>query len=143
GGGGRRILSLAARTAEIVSVNVTLAAGELGAGVAASASPQAFDEKIGCIRDAAGDRFDSLELQCHCPFVRVTGDAASLAEQMAPGFGISPEEALDVPLTLLGSVDELCEMILARRERYGFSYWIVPDDAMEAFAPVVDRLAGG
>jgi probable F420-dependent oxidoreductase len=143
GGGGRRILSLAARTADIVSVNVTLTAGELGAGVAASATPQAFDEKVSWIRDAAGDRFDDVELQCHCPFVRVTSDAASLAEQMAAGFGISQADALEVPLTLLGTVDELCEMILARRDRYGFSYWVVPDDAMEDFAPVVERLAGG
>jgi hypothetical protein len=43
---------------------------------------------------------------------------------------------------LLGTVDQLCETIEARRDRYGFSYWIVPDDAMEALAPVVARLAG-
>jgi probable F420-dependent oxidoreductase len=143
GGGGRRILSLAAREADIISVNVTLTAGELGAGVAASAAPAAFDEKIGWIRDAAGDRMDRIELQCHCPFVMVTSDASSIAERMGSGFGLSAAEALEVPLTLFGTVDELCDMVQARRERYGFSYWIVPDDAMEAFGPVVARLAGG
>ncbi|HSO95849.1 MAG TPA: TIGR03621 family F420-dependent LLM class oxidoreductase [Acidimicrobiia bacterium] len=142
GGGGRRILSLAARAADIVSVNVTLTAGELGAGVAASATPQAFDEKIGWIRDAAGERFETIELQCHCPFVMVTADATSIAERMGAGFGLSATDALEVPLTLFGTVDELCDMVEARRERYGFSYWIVPDDAMEAFGPVVARLAG-
>jgi hypothetical protein len=61
---------------------------------------------------------------------------------MAAGFGLTAAEALDVPLVLIGTVDELCETVAARRERYGFTYWIVPDDAMEAFAPVVARLAG-
>jgi probable F420-dependent oxidoreductase len=143
GGGGRRILSLAAREADIVSVNATLTAGELGAGVAESATPRAFDEKIGWIRDAAGDRMGAIELQCHCPFVMVTPDAASIAERMGSGFGLSAAEALDVPLTLFGTVEELADRVEARRDRYGFSYWIVPDDAMEAFGPVVARLAGG
>jgi len=143
GGGGRRILSLAAREADIVSVNVTLTAGELGPGVAESATPRAFDEKMGWIRDAAGDRFDAIELQCHCPFVMVTPDAASIAKRMGSGFGLSAADALEVPLTLFGTVEELCDLVEARRERYGFSYWIIPDDAMEPFGPVVARLAGG
>jgi probable F420-dependent oxidoreductase len=142
GGGGRRILSIAAREADIVSVNVTLTAGQLGADTTASAAPDAFDEKVAWIREAAGDRLDSIELQCHCPFTTVTPDRERVAAQMGPAFGLSPSEALDVPLLLLGSVDELCDTIQARRERYGFTYWIVPDDAMDAFAPVVARLAG-
>ncbi len=140
GGGGRRILSTAAREADIVSVNVTLTAGQLGADAAASASPAAFEEKLVWIRDAAGARLDSIELQCHCPFTVVTGDREQVAAQMGPAFGLAPSEVLDVPLLLVGSVDELCETILARRARYGFTYWIVPDDAMDAFAPVVARL---
>jgi probable F420-dependent oxidoreductase len=142
GGGGRRILSVAAREADIVSVNVTLTAGQLGADAAASAAPDAFDEKLAWIRDAAGDRLDTIELQCHCPFTMVTPDRETVAAQMGSTFGLSPREALDVPLLLLGSIDELCDTIQARRERYGFTYWIVPDDAMDAFAPVVARLAG-
>ena len=125
-----------------MSLNVTLGAGRLGADVTASATPTAFDEKIAWVRDAAGPRLETLELQCHCPFVRVTSDASTVAEQMGTVFGLSPVEALEAPLTLLGTVDELCEMVESRRARYGFSYWIVPDDAMEAFAPVVARLAG-
>jgi probable F420-dependent oxidoreductase len=142
GGGGRRILSLAARTADIVSVNATLTAGELGADTAASATPRAFDEKLAWVRDAAGERLASLELQCHCPLVMVTDDRPAIAEQMAAAFGLTPSETLDVPLLLLGTVDELCETIERRRARYGFSYWVVPDEAMEALGPVVARLAG-
>jgi probable F420-dependent oxidoreductase len=140
GGGGRRMLSLAAREADIVGVNPTLTAGELGPDVAATATPAAYDEKIGWIRDAAGARFDEIELQCHCAFVMVTPDTREIAGQMAAGYGLSAEEALDVPITLFGTVEELCDMVEARRDRYGFTYWVVPDSAMDAFAPVVARL---
>ena len=125
-----------------MSVNVTLTTGELGAAAAASASPDAFDEKLRWIHHAAGHRLPEIELQCHCPFVTVTPDRDAIAVKMAPAFGLTPAEALDVPLALLGTVDELCDTVERRRARYGFTYWIVPDDAMEAFAPVVARLAG-
>jgi probable F420-dependent oxidoreductase len=142
GGGGRRVLSLAARVADIVSVNATLTAGELGEDTAASAMPSAFDEKVGWVREAAGPRLDAIELQCHCPFVIVTDDRDAIGERMAGAFGLTAEEAIGVPLVLLGTVDQLCETIQERRARYGFTYWIVPDDAMDALAPVVARLAG-
>jgi probable F420-dependent oxidoreductase len=142
GGGGRRILSFAAREADVVAVNATLRTGALSAEVAATATPDAFDEKLGWVRDAAGARLDDIELQCHCAFTKVTSDAPQTLESMAAAFGVSPREAPDVPLLLVGTIDELCDAILSRRERWGFTYWVIPDTAMESFAPVVDRLAG-
>jgi probable F420-dependent oxidoreductase len=142
GGGGRRILSIAAQEADIIGVNATLTAGEISLETAATATASAFDEKIGWVRAAAGDRFDDLELQSHCAFAMVVDDRRAAAEQMAKMFQASTDDVLDIPLGLIGSVDELCETVEARRARYGFTYWIVPDNAMEAFAPVVARLAG-
>jgi probable F420-dependent oxidoreductase len=142
GGGGRRVLSIAGREADIVGVNATLTAGEVGADAAATSTPAAFDEKVGWIRAAAGERMDSVELQCNCAFVSIVPNGRELAEAMAPAFGLTADEALEVPLVLLGTVDELCETLEKRRERYGISYWVVPNDAMEPFAPVVERLAG-
>jgi probable F420-dependent oxidoreductase len=142
GGGGKRVLSIAAREADIIGINATLTAGGIGPEAAASATPAAFDEKIGWVRDAAGERFGDIELQCHCAFVMVVDDRRAVAESMAPAFGLSADEALEVPLVLVGTVDELCDTVEARRARYGFTYWVVPDEAMEAFAPVVERLAG-
>ena len=127
GGGGRRVLSVAAREADIVGINATLTAGELGDEAAATATAAAFEEKVGWVRQAAGDRFGDIELQCHCAFVKVAA---------APG-----REPPDIPMVLMGTVEELCDTIEARRARFGFSYWVVPDDAMDAFAPVVERLA--
>jgi probable F420-dependent oxidoreductase len=142
GGGGRRVLGIAAREADIVGINATLTAGEVGPEAAASATPAAFAEKVGWVRDAAGERFDQLELQCHCAFVMVVDDRRAVAEAMAPGFGLTAE-ALEVPMVLVGTLDELADTVAARREQYGFTYWVVPDEAMDAFAPVVARLAGG
>src|SRR5262245_6425228 len=136
GGGGRRILSLAAREADIVSLNATLRGGALGAATLASASPAGFDAKLAWVREAAGARFAAIELQCHCPFVEVGADGAERRRALAAQLGLAAEEAGEFPLALFGAAEEL------RRERWGFSYTIVPSDRMEAFAPVVARLAG-
>jgi probable F420-dependent oxidoreductase len=147
GGGGRRMLTTAAKVANIVAVNATMTTGQLDASVAATASPQAFDEKLVWVRQAAeaSGRSADIELQCHCAFVQITKSADqrdSMLRGMASVFGCSSEEARDIPLTLVGSTDELVETILRRRERWGFTYTVVPDDAMEAFAPVVEELTG-
>jgi probable F420-dependent oxidoreductase len=143
GGGGRRMLSLAARSADVVAVNATMSSGALDATVAVTASPRAFDDKLSWVRAAAGDRVDEIELQCHCPFVVVTDDRESVVRAIAPAFGSTDEDSLDLPLCLVGTVDEICETIERRRLRWGFTYWVVPDDAMEAFAPVVATLGRG
>ncbi len=142
GGGGRRVLSIGAREADIVGINATLRAGELGKEAAASVTPSAFDEKVRWVRDAAGERIDDIELQCHCAVVMIVPNRSEIAAQLGPAFGLDPDEALDVPITLIGTVDELCAALEERRRRYGISYWVVPDDAMEPFAPVVENLAG-
>ena len=144
GAGGKRMLSFAAREADIVAVNATMTAGALDASVAATASPAAFDEKISWVRAAAtaAGRVDEIELQCHCPLVTLTDDRASLLDALAPAFGCPSADAADIPLTMVGTIDEMCEAIVCRRDRWGFTYTIVPDDAMETFAPVVAELAG-
>lgn len=142
GGGGRNVLTLAAREADIVGFNTNLSAGRIGPEVARSALAARFAERVAWVRQAAGRRFDDLELQCHTSFCLVGADRRATAAAMAPAFGITAEEALDVPVALVGSVEEICDTLEQRRERYGFSYWAVPGDACAAFAPVVARLAG-
>jgi probable F420-dependent oxidoreductase len=144
GGGGKRMLSFAAREADIVAVNATMKAGALDASVAATANPAAYDEKIAWVRDAAttAGRVDAIELQCHCPFVNVSDDQKSMLEALAPAFGCSPADAIDIPFAMVGTIAEMCEAVVRRRDRWGFTYTIVPDDAMEAFAPVVAELSG-
>ncbi|HUQ38669.1 MAG TPA: TIGR03621 family F420-dependent LLM class oxidoreductase [Acidimicrobiales bacterium] len=142
GGGGQKVLSIAAREADIIGVNPNLAAGRVGPEVAASAVAERYRERIDWIKQAAGARFDDIELQSLCFFVQVVPNRDEVIAQMAPLFNLSPEEAAEVPMTLVGTVEEICDTIEQRREEYGFSYWVVHDPEIESFAPVVERLAG-
>ena len=63
------------------------------------------------------------------------------AARTATMLGLPGEDALELPIVLIGTADELCERLLERRERWGFTNIVVPGEAMESFAPVVARLA--
>jgi probable F420-dependent oxidoreductase len=142
GGGGRRVLELAARRADIVGVNPNLGSGAVDSSTARSAVATLYDERIAWIRNAAGERFDALELQALTFLVSVGGNPVELAHQMAPALGITEDDARSVPIALVGSVEQICEQLLERRERWGLSYWVVHEPEMDDFAPVVARLAG-
>jgi probable F420-dependent oxidoreductase len=140
GGGGRKVLGAAAWFASIIGVNPEMTSGVAGVEAAKTAVAERYLERIGWIREAAGDRFASIELQVLGQIERITGDRHTVAAQLAPAFGLSPDEALEMPIVLVGTVDEICADLVARREIYGFSYIVVHD--LDAFAPVVARLAG-
>jgi probable F420-dependent oxidoreductase len=142
GGGGKKVLSIAAREADIIGVNPNLGAGYVGPEVAASSKGDLYRERLQWIRDAAGDRFDDLELQCLTFMVQFTDDRDQAYENIAPLFGLTADEAKDVPLALAGTVDQMVEMLEQRREEYGFSYVVVHEPEMEQFGEVVARLAG-
>ena len=127
-GSGKRLLSLAAREADIVAL-----------GVGPDATEEAVAEKIGWLRDAAGERFEKLELNLNLMMVgeqmprwiaaQFGADAAALARSGA------------VPV-LTGATDQMCDTLQRRRETLGISYIVVSDELMDALAPVVERLAG-
>lgn len=141
GGGGKRVLTVAAEQADIVGVNTSLASGEKGGDMASQASFDHYDRCLAWVRQAAGHRFDSLELQIVAFAVNVVGSRRAAA-RTASMLGFPGEEALELPVVLLGTEDELCERLVERREKWGFSNVVVPGEAMEVFAPVVARLAG-
>ena len=142
GGGGRSLLTLAGREADIIGLNIDLRSGRIDDSSGPTATAEATDEKLRWIRDAAGDRFDEIELQVRIHLALVTDDVLAVAEAMSPAFGLTPEQGLETPHALAGSVDQIVETCLARRERYGISMIGLSLDAMEMMAPVVARLAG-
>ena len=142
GGGGPRVLALAAREADIVGINVNLAVGVIDDRAGPNATEDATQAKVDVIREAAGERFDALELQVRVHAVVVTDDRQGMAKLMAPALGISPAAALASPHALAGSPEEIADDLLARRERWGISYITVSLDALDAMAPVVSMLAG-
>jgi probable F420-dependent oxidoreductase len=142
GGGSPKILRLAGELADIVSLNFNNAAGKLGSGSVASATLSATLEKLEWVRAGAGARYDDIELEVAAYFVAVQDDPSAAVEAMAARFGVSTEELLEHPHALLGSVDAICERLQRRRDELGISYINVAQRNMDAFAPVVARLAG-
>ncbi|MSO38221.1 MAG: TIGR03621 family F420-dependent LLM class oxidoreductase [Acidimicrobiia bacterium] len=142
GGGGPKLLRLAGREADIVGINPNLRAGAITNDAASDSVAANIDNKVGWIREGAGDRFDDLTLQIRYFFARVTDDRQGLAEAMAPAFGLTAQEALDSGISLVGTVEEICDILLERRERWGVSSIVIGDDEVDTFAPIVAALAG-
>ncbi|MEM7273029.1 MAG: LLM class F420-dependent oxidoreductase [Actinomycetota bacterium] len=142
GGGGPRFLRLAGQHADIVGINPNLAAGAITPEIGSDATAERYEEKLSWVREGAGERFEDIELQVRTFFVIVTDDRAGTVEALAPGVGLTPEQALASPLALVGSPSQIAEDLRERRERFGFSYVVVGQDQYEAFAPVVAELAG-
>ncbi|HEX6310648.1 MAG TPA: LLM class flavin-dependent oxidoreductase, partial [Acidimicrobiia bacterium] len=142
GGGGERLLKLAAREADIVGINPNLREGAVTNDAVQDTLAAMTKQKVEWVREGAGSRFGDLELQIRYFVAAITDDRRGLAEAMAGGFGLSADEALESGVACVGTVDEVCDLLQARREEWGVSYVVVGDDQFEAFAPVVDRLAG-
>lgn len=140
GGGSKRILSVAGREGDIVGI--TTRARPDGSKDTTDNTAAATAQKIAWVREAAGGRFAAIELNVIVSDVHVTDDRAGTAERVGAQYGLTPEDVLESPQILIGSVDEMVERLQERRERYGFSYIVVAEPNMEALAPVVARLAG-
>jgi len=146
GGGSRKILEFAGREADIVSLNFNNRAGMLGPDGMASGLAAATASKIDWIKQGAGSRFGDIELEIGAYNTIITDQQQPTAAAIGEALGMSAGDILDHPHCLIGSVDYICEELERRREAYGISYVAVLDDGennmVEAFAPVVARLAG-
>jgi probable F420-dependent oxidoreductase len=143
GGGGQRMLTLAARRADIVGVNPAVRSGRTDAAAAQDGAAAVTDRKLEWVRDAAGSRYDDIEINMLIFACVVTDDRASVIEAMAPLFGVPPDIVGDHPHAWVGTVAQICDDLAARRERWDASYLVVQGpEAMDAAAPIVARLAG-
>jgi probable F420-dependent oxidoreductase len=146
GGGGRRVLSLAGREANIVSLAPRL--GKDGRGDPTSITLAATVEKIGWVRESAGDRFGDLELNVYPSMSEVIvtdhprQEVARVRDKLRERTGqdVSEDELLESPHIFVGSIDGLAEKFRALRERLGISSLML--DGIDELAPVVERLAG-
>ena len=138
------MLALAAREADIVGIlPKALPDGTISEEIT-ERLPATMAQKVEWVRQAAGERFHKLELNMVIAPV-FTEQRRQRAEQLARerGWsGIAAEDILDMPSIFIGTPDQIVEDLLRRRERFGFSYFVVSDTNMEAFAPVVSHLAG-
>ena len=146
GGGGRRTLGLAGREADIVGLAPRVLPN--AAVDAASLTLAATREKIGWVRDAAGDRFDSLEFNIYPSTWPVTvtddlrGEARRVIDELRSRTGIelTEDEVIDSPHLFIGSIDRLVEKFLQLREELGVSSIMLGD--VDELTPVLERLVG-
>jgi probable F420-dependent oxidoreductase len=140
GGGGKRLLSVAAREADIVGL---LSRARPGGGIDwAEGTEEALARKVGWVRGAAGDRLDQIELALLLQGTAVTDRPQAAAAELAPAFDLTVEQVLASTEFAIGSVDQIVERLCRFRAEYGISYVTVMTESAEAFAPVVARLAG-
>jgi probable F420-dependent oxidoreductase len=144
GGGRRRVLSLAGRTADIVGILTTSVATGTVVDDAEERLAAAVAQKLEWVREGAGSRFVEIELSL-IPTLRFDEDRERAAGELiaARGWrGVTPADVLAMPSVLIGSVSAVAEQMEERRARYGFSYYVVSDRQLDAVAPLVARLAG-
>ena len=144
GAGKKRMLRLAGREADIVGLlTSSVASGTLSSDPTERLA-KAVKEKLSWVQEGAGERYGQIELSL-CPTFILAEDR----EQQAQNYitqnrwsDISVADVLEMPSVFMGTVDQIVADMIHRREQYGFSYYIIADDQMEAFAPIVAKLAG-
>ncbi|MBL7496712.1 TIGR03621 family F420-dependent LLM class oxidoreductase [Frankia sp. CNm7] len=152
GGGGRRLLSVAGRQADIVQIMPRISGGTSSAE-SQPFTAETYDEKVGWIRAAAGDRFGEIELGAQLLTVTITDDpdegfdaffARFTRLMQSRGSAVpSKDELRSSPLVAVGPLDEVCAKLLDTRDRFGISYFSAPLGATpESLAPVIERLSG-
>jgi probable F420-dependent oxidoreductase len=139
GAGGKRLLSVAAKMADIVGIAPP--AGKDG-GIDMDIGAATVQRQVDHLRAEAGDRFDQIELQMLNQALEVTDNPASTIAEKAAAWNVSEEVIADSPHVLFGTMESMIETLYERRERYGFSYYVVRPPVMEQFAPIVAKLTG-
>ncbi|MCX4536614.1 LLM class F420-dependent oxidoreductase [Streptomyces sp. NBC_01669] len=140
GGNGDRVLRLAAQFAEIVAF--TGAVGDRNGTLTPLTAGQ-LDERVAAYRRFAAGRESPAELNLLIQYVRATRDRRAAVREVLPKTPhLDEDQALALPLFTVGTVRQMAEQLREQRERYGFSYLAVLEPNMEAFAPVLQELAG-
>ena len=134
--------NLVVELADIVSVNFNNSGGVVGAGSITSSTEEETAKKIQWIRDGAADRFAELELETATYFISIDGRSQITPDQVMARTGMDLATLKRFPHAAVGSVDEVCEELQRRREEFGFSYITVGDAHLDAYLPIVERLAG-
>ncbi|MET9764747.1 LLM class F420-dependent oxidoreductase [Streptomyces sp. NPDC006372] len=143
GGNGDRVLRLSAEHADIASFTGARTAPDSTTGQLTPISADELDQRVARLLEFAGHREEPPELNLLIQMVIGTEDREAAVQpflELVPDMTV--DQVLELPVTLLGTLDEITEQVLARRERYGFTYFTVLEPYMEAFAPVMERVRG-
>jgi probable F420-dependent oxidoreductase len=140
GGSRKRVLSLGAREADIVSMSHVHWAALNDEGLTPMGEAA---RRLGYIREAAGDRLAALDIESSPYWSEVTDDVEdALVRRAAHLRNADPEVLRDHPNVLVGPVPAIVDRLVERRHTTGVNYVTVPGECLDDFAPVVAALAG-
>ncbi|MBL7488474.1 TIGR03621 family F420-dependent LLM class oxidoreductase [Frankia sp. AgB1.9] len=139
GGNRRRVLSLAAREADIVSIS-NVPFDPVNAAGRTPAQEAAYRYSV--VREAAGERLHGIEIEGSPYFTVVTAKPAAAYADIAGWISVDEKVLPEHPNVLVGTLDQMAERLEANRAAFGTSYVTVPQNAMDMFAPIVARLRG-
>ena len=145
GGGGRRLLSLAGRHADIVGINPSLPEGKVTPTTAADLAPARVREKVRWVREAAeraGRSPDDIELNSLVFVVALVDDPKGIRAALSKNTGMSEAEVADCPLFLTGPASEICERLEKRRAETGISYVVIQGDDPGRLEQFAEGVAG-
>ncbi|WCH96053.1 LLM class F420-dependent oxidoreductase [Streptomyces moderatus] len=143
GGNGDRVLRLTAEHADIAAFGGAYPDPKSSTGRLVPVTADRLDERVARYRGFAADRAEPAELNLLLQMVTVTQDREAVVQPLLDRVPeITLEQALALPILLIGTLEQITAQVLAQRERYGFSYLTVLEPYMEAFAPVIERLRG-
>ena len=132
GGNGRALLRLAGRTADVVGLTGLARTLEDGHRHSVDWRPEAIAERVAMVRAAAVDRAEPPVLDALVQHVEITERRADAAERCASVIlGASAADVVAAPYTLIGTVEQLVEEVLAHRERFGITSYVVRADAID------------
>ncbi|RSN01441.1 LLM class F420-dependent oxidoreductase [Streptomyces sp. WAC 01325] len=143
GGNGDRVLRLTAEHADIAAFGGAYPDPKSSTGRLVPVTADRLDERVARYRGFAADRKEPAELNLLLQMVTVTQDREAVVQPLLDRVPeITLEQALALPILLIGTLEQITAQVLAQRVRYGFSYLTVLEPYMEAFAPVIERLRG-
>lgn len=144
GGGGPKVLDLAGRVADIVGINLNFAAGVQGREMSQTGTLDHTRQRIAWVQAAAADAGRTVELQMRVHVAAVTtGESRDgLVDLLVDRMGLDHQQLAESPHNLIGSTDEIVDKIGRYAAEHGLTYWVIPHEAIDAFAPVIDQLAG-
>ena len=143
GGGGKKILTLAARYADIVGINPAIPNGRIDEVPGSELTAGVLTDKVELVRSQAASRWDQLEINIMVFAVSTGSNSAIMRDRIADQFEMTPDEIDSSPYAWFGESSQVIDKLRAARERWGISYFVLHgEEAMRVAAPIVAELAG-